>query len=148
MSKRSVNLLRNQMDPVMIQKGERLNVITVTATTKVLVAGDSGSRIVWAGGSAATVTLPAVASGLYFEIFAGTAQAHVLNGGASAMSGVAYDNTNSSTFAGTPVGQRLAINGGTSITLANAAIGDSVRVWSDGTSWFVKGWFNDSPTVA
>ena len=150
MSKRAVNLLRKMAVPVLHNaanplKGTRLDIITVSATSKTLTAAESGARVVWAGGSAATVTLPSVASGLYFEVFASTAQAHVLNGGDSVMSGVAYDNSNDSDDANI---DRLAINAGSSITLANAAIGDSVRVWSDGTSWFVKGWFNDTPTVA
>ena len=128
-------------------KGIKRETIAVSAAggTKTLTANESGALVVLSGGSAATATLPAVGDGLYFEFFARSAQAHVINGGASVIQGAIYDNSNTAS-GGTIV--RNAVNDGTSITLANAAVGDRIVVVSDGTNWYLHSWCNDTPTVA
>lgn len=116
--------------------------LTGAGASQALTATDSGALVILAGSNASTVTLPAPAAGAEFEIFAFTAQAHVINGGNSLIFGGVYDNSNAATIA------RTAVNAGTSITLANAAVGDCLTFVSDGTNWYVKGWLNDTPTVA
>ena len=146
MSKRAVNLLRNMAVPALHNadnpiKGARKNVIALSSESKTLTAADSGAVVVMAG-TACTVTLPAVASGLNFKFFANTAAAHVMNGGDSVIEGVIYDNSNGATIA------RNAATNGTSLTLVNPAIGDHWEVVSDGTSWLLHGWLNQTPTLA
>ena len=126
-------------------KAAKKETITVTATSKTLTAADSGATVILAGGSASTVTLPAATDGAYFEFFAQSAQAHVVQAASNILQGAVYDNSN--TASGGSIA-RTAINDGTSITIANGAVGDSLSVVSDGTNWYVKGWLNDTPTVA
>lgn len=128
-------------------KGAERQVIKLTGAgaSQTLVSTDSGALVVMAGSNASTITLPAVQAGAEFEVFAFTAQAHVVDGGNSLIYGGIYDNKNDSTDTNV---DRSAVNGGTSITLANPAVGDCLTFVSDGTNWYVKGWLNDTPTVS
>lgn len=106
---------------------------TITATSYNLLAIDSGSLVVLAGGSAATAALPAVAAGLKYTIVIGSAQNHIINGGATVIKGI---------VAGFPTGTTttsLHTTGGSSYTgNSTPSIGDRFDFWSDGTTWFVS----------
>jgi len=116
----------------------------VVATTATLTLADSGCVLAPTAGSAQTFTLPAVATaaGFHVTFIAGSAQAHVINGGTSKMQGAIFDNTNGSTLA------RNAVTNRSSITLVNPAVGDYVTIECDGTNYYVFGWTNDTPTLA
>jgi hypothetical protein len=55
----------------------KLSVLNVSSDTT-LTAGQSGTMIFLGGGSATTLTLPAVESGLHFEVYITTEQQHVI----------------------------------------------------------------------
>jgi hypothetical protein len=116
----------------------------VYATTRTLVLSDSGCVLAPTAGSAQTFTLPAVATaaGFCVTFIAGSAQAHVINGGGAKIQGAIFDNTNGSTLA------RNAVSDKSSITLANPGVGDYITVVGDGTNYYVFGWCNDTPTLA
>ena len=116
----------------------------IVATTATLTLADSGCVLAPTAGAAQTFTLPGVttAAGFHVTFVAGSAQAHVINGGGAKMQGAIFDNTNGSTLA------RNAVTNRTSITLANPAIGDYVTIVGDGTNYYVFGWTNDTPTFA
>jgi hypothetical protein len=116
----------------------------VVATTSTLTLDDSGAVLAPVAGSAQTFTLPAVATaaGFHVTFHAGSAQAHVINGGGSKIQGAIFDNTNGTTLA------RNAVSNRSSITLANPAVGDYISIVGDGTNYYVFGWTNDTPTLA
>jgi hypothetical protein len=118
------------------------NVISTTDADYDLEDIETGSVIVLTRGSATTVTLPALAKGLNFRILMGSAQAHVIDGGAAKIQGDLIDCSNAATLA------RTAVTNITSITTANTAIGDYLDFLSDGTNWYVTGIINDTPTLA
>tara|TARA_Y100000004_G_C8874022_1_gene394579 strand:+ start:196 stop:636 length:441 start_codon:yes stop_codon:yes gene_type:complete len=111
-------------------------------STITLTQEQSGSIIIPTKAGAVTTTLPAVKKGLYFKFFSGSAQLHVINGGAAVIQGLIYDNTNANTLAHNDVSDA------TSITIANGAVGDCLEFHCDGTNWYVEGRLNDTPTVA
>ena len=127
-----LNLVNNQYQ----------NVISVTGSDHNLEDIESGSVLVLTKAGATTVTLPTVARGLNFRVIMGSAQAHVIDGGSSVIEGDIIDCSNGTTLARTPVTNR------SSITTANTAIGDHLDFQSDGTSWYVTGLLNDTPTLA
>jgi hypothetical protein len=140
------NLKRElSMNASMLKGIKRETVACTTASATTLTAQQSGALVVLSGGSAATVTLPAVADGLHYEIFARTAQAHVVLAASAVIQGAIYDNANDSTDGAI---DRQAVNNGMRITLANAAVGDRLVLTSDGTNWYLHGWTNDTATVA
>ena len=116
----------------------------IVATTTTLTLADSGCVLAPTAGSAQTFTLPGVTTAAGFEVIfiAGSAQAHVINGGGSKMQGAIFDNTNGTTLA------RNAVTNRSSITLANPGIGDYIKIVGDGTNYYVFGWTNDTPTLA
>jgi hypothetical protein len=122
-------------------RGTKKEVISGTAT---LALADSGAVLAPTAGSAQTFTLPAVATaaGFHVTFHAGSAQAHVINGGGSKIQGTIFDNTNGTTLA------RNAVSNRSSITLANPAVGDYLTIVGDGTNYYVFGWCNDTPTFA
>lgn len=125
-------------------KGGKSQIITLSGAgaTKTLTAADSGALVVLSGSNASTVTLPAVSnSGAHFVFHWGTSVAHVVTGGATAIQGAVWDNTNGTTLA------RTAVLAKSSITAANPLFGDNLSMWSDGTNWHVHGWMNDTPTL-
>ena len=115
----------------------------VYATTRTLTLSDSGCVLAPTAGAAQTFTLPAVgtAAGFHVTFHAGSAQAHVINGGGTKMQGAIFDNTNGTTLA------RNAVTDKSSITLANPAIGDYITIVGDGTNYYVFGWCNDTPSL-
>ena len=124
--------------------GGKQDVISLTGAgaTQTLTAGDSGALVLLAGSDASTVDLPTIAEGLRFTFYAATAEAHVIQGGATKIDGVIYDNSNGTTLA------RNAVSGKSKFTLVNPAIGDSLEFYCDGTDWFVRGWLNQTPSIA
>jgi len=122
-------------------RGTKKEIISTSAT---LTLADSGAVLAPTAGAAQTFTLPDVttAAGFHVTFHAGSAQAHVINGGGSKIQGAIFDNTNASTFV------RNAISNRSSITLANPAVGDYLTIVGDGTNYYVFGWCNDTPTLA
>ena len=112
--------------------------------TRTLTAADSGAIIQMGGSNASTVTLPAAEAGITFRFVATTAHAHVINGGATKMQGGYHHNTNAATIA------RVGITNKSSLTLhnSNAATGDTLECWCDGTNWHFSGIVNDVITQA
>ena len=134
--------LRRELDMVQSTlKGLNTDVVSLggSGATKVLTAADSGAIVKMGGSDASTVTLPAAAEGLKFRFVATTAHAHVINGGASSIQGGYHHNTNAATVA------RVAVSNKSSLTLhnSNAAQGDTLEMWCDGTDWHVSGIVND-----
>ena len=117
--------------------------VNIVATTTTLTVAQSGSYLIPTAGSAQTFTLPAVASssGVKYHFIAGSAQAHVITSAAADVVGYVYDNTDGTTLAVTDVA-------GTSITLVDPTIGDSLTIVCNGANWFVEGRLNNTPTVA
>jgi hypothetical protein len=117
----------------------------VIATTSTLTLADSGAVLAPTAGAAQTFTLPAVATaaGFHVTFHAGSAQAHVINGGGAKIQGAIFDNS-----AGVGTLARNAVTNRTSITLANPAVGDYLSIVGDGTNYYVFGWCNDTPTFA
>ena len=114
--------------------GDAHKAITITATTQVLTADDSGAVVFLAGGSAATATLPSLQSGLKFTFVVVSSQQHIINGGGGNMKGMV-----TAVAAGPTVSQEKN-SAGTQITFnASATIGDRVDVVCDGTNWYVSG---------
>ena len=116
----------------------------IIATTTTLSLADSGAVLAPRLAAAQTFTLPAVATaaGFHVTFHAGSAQAHVINGGGSKIQGAIFDNTNGTTLA------RNAVSNRSSITLVNPAVGDYISIVGDGTNYYVFGWTNDTPTLA
>lgn len=134
------NLKRELQMNQAVVVGDAHKVITITATTQVLTADDSGAVVFLGGGSAATATLPAVQSGLKFTFIVTSAQQHIINGGATKMKGM----VTAVKEAGPAVSQEKN-SAGTQITFnASATVGDRVDVVCDGTNWYVSG-MTESP---
>lgn len=116
----------------------------IVATSTTLTLADSGCVLIPTAGSAQTISLPAVATatGFHVTFFAGSAQAHVINGGTSKFQGAIFNNSNGTTLA------RTAVTNRSSITLVNPLIGDYVTIVGDGTNYYVFGWTNNAPTLA
>ena len=140
------NLKRDlSLNASMLKGVKRETIACTNASATELTAEQSGALVVFTGGSAATVTLPAVADGLHFEFFARSAQAHVVLAKSAVIQGAIYDNSNTSSDGAVA---RAAVNDGMRITLANAAVGDRLVLTSDGTNWYLHSWLNDTATVA
>ena len=116
----------------------------VNATTKTLTLADSGCVLIPTAGAAQTFTLPSVttAAGFCVTLVAGSAQAHVINGGGTKIQGVNYNNGGAAAF------ERAAISNKSSLTLATPAIGDYITVVGDGTNYYVYSWTNAALTLA
>lgn len=122
-------------------RGSKKKIIQTTTT---LTLEDSGA-VLAPTGAAKTFTLPAVATaaGFHVTFHAGSASAHIINGGSSKIQGAIYDNT-----AGSATFVRNAVSNASSITLANPLVGDYLTIVGDGTNYYVFGWCNDTPTIA
>jgi len=149
MSKREVGLLRLLQQPYSFGldnplTGTRRNIVAVDNATVVLTADQCGATVLLGGSGAGTATLPSVENGVWFNFMVISAHQHVINGGASVMQGCIHHNTNATTTA------RVAASNESSLTLhgSNAAIGDAVRIVSNGTNWYVDGLTNDVPVFA
>ena len=121
----------------------KMNIITVSATTKKLSAEDSGAFVILTGGSASTAILPAPEAGLHFEFYAGSAEVHIIQAGSNVIQGNYRHNTAATTIV------RVAVEDKGKLTLhsSNRAIGDRLELWSDGTSWYVDGIVNNALTL-
>mgnify|MGYP003627319292 FL=1 len=127
-------------------KGTLQQVVTLSGAgaTATLTSDDSGAIVEMGGSNASTVNLPAVEKGLYFRFVATTAHAHVIQGGDTSIEGGYHHNTNAATVA------RVAVTNKSKLTLhnSNAAKGDTLEMWCNGTDWFVSGIVNDVITQA
>tara|TARA_R110002110_G_scaffold58154_6_gene165422 strand:- start:423 stop:884 length:462 start_codon:yes stop_codon:yes gene_type:complete len=113
--------------------------ISIDNTSRDLLDTESGAMIFLGGAGIATVTLPAMGeAGVYFNFMTTDVLRHVINGGAGLLQGCIHHNT-----AGTTIG-RVAIVDGVSITMhiSAQAIGDRIRITSNGTNWYVEGLTN------
>ena len=112
-------------------------------TSVALTPGDSGTTLIPIAASAQTFTLPdpTGSSGVIFDFFAGSAQAHIITSPTDKIQGKITDYSNGTTLARTVVANKQ------SITLVNPAIGDNLSFSSDGDNWYVKGELNDTPTL-
>jgi len=117
----------------------------VKATTVTLTIADSGCVLVPTV-EARTYTLPAVAdaAGWHVTFHAGSAHAHVINGGTSKIQGAVFHNTNGTSLV------RQAVTDRSSITLnaTNPLVGDYFTIVGDGTNYYVHGWCNAAVTFA
>jgi hypothetical protein len=138
------NLKRELQMNQSVVVGDAHKVITVSATTKVLSADDSGAVVFLAGGSAATATLPTVQSGLKFTFIVTSAQQHIINGGATLMKGM----VTAVRAAGPQVSQQKNSAGNQITFNSSAQIGDRVDVVCDGTNWYVSGMTEEPVTFA
>jgi hypothetical protein len=122
----------------------KMNVITISATTRQLSGEDSGAFVVMAGASPSTVLLPPPEAGLHFDIYAGTGQVHIIQATSDVINGNYRHNSNTTTLT------RVAVSGKGKLTLhsSHRAIGDRLLFWSDGTNWWVDGIVNNALTEA
>jgi len=122
----------------------RLNVITVTATARILDADESGAFVLLTGGSPSTLTLPVPAAGLHYEVYIGSEQEHIVQAQSNVMQGNYRHNSATTTMT------RIAVSNKGKLTLHSSgrAIGDRLQFWSDGTDWYVDGIVNNAVTQA
>ena len=123
----------------------RRKTITIDDTSRTLLASESGAMVFLGGSGIATCTLPAMGeAGVYFDFMTVDILRHVINGGASLLQGCIHHNT-----AATTIG-RVAIADGVSITMhvSAQAIGDRIRITSNGTNWYVEGLTNAAVGIA
>ena len=161
MSKRAVNLLRKQMAFPMEAKVNSLEVaggttlsgqmtnrrktVHIDNTSRTLLASESGAMVFLGGAGIATCSLPAMGNaGVYFDFMTIDVLRHVINGGAGLLQGCIHHNT-----AATTIG-RVAVTNGVSITMhiSAQAIGDRIRITSNGTNWYVEGLTNAAVGIA
>ena len=109
--------------------------------TTALKPSDSGATVFLGGTTAARVTLPAVASslGVSYDFKTISVQQHIIQADAGTVFGCVHHN-NDSAFNLT----RIVFSGADRVRLhsSNAAIGDRIRMWCDGTRWYVDGLVN------
>ena len=118
----------------------------IKSTTVALTLADSGCVLAPTAASAQTFTLPAVATAAGFQatFHAGSAQAHVINGGTALIQGAVFHNTNGTTLARQQVANRSAIT----LNATNPLVGDYFTIVGDGTNYYVYGWCNAAVTLA
>lgn len=113
---------------------------TVT-TTNVITADESGKTFFLNAAAGFVSTLPAPAAGLFFRFIVITAPASgsytiVTDSSANKISGQVYTvDVNSATD---PDFNTTADQDTITLTVSKAVIGDSVDIWSDGTSWYAR----------
>jgi|TARA_R110002110_G_scaffold18667_5_gene78253 hypothetical protein len=123
----------------------RRKTVTIDNTSRTLLASESGAMVFLGGSGIATCTLPAMGeAGVYFDFMTKDVLRHVINGGAGLLQGCIHHNT-----ALTTIG-RVAIADGVSITMhaSSQAIGDRMRITSNGTNWYVEGLTNAAVGIA
>jgi hypothetical protein len=124
---------------------QRRKAISIDNTSRTLLDTESGAMVFLGGSGIATVTLPAMGeAGVYFDFMTTDVLRHVINGGASLLQGCIHHNT-----AATTIG-RVAVTNAVSITMhaSSQAIGDRMRITSNGTNWYAEGLTNAAVTVA
>ena len=124
---------------------QRRKTISVNDTSRDLLESESGAMVFLGGAGIATVTLPAMGeAGVYFNFMTTDVLRHVINGGAGLLQGCIHHNT-----AATTIG-RVAVTNGVSITMhvSSQAIGDRIRITSNGTNWYVEGLTNAAVGIA
>lgn len=109
--------------------------LTLT-TTRQLLAKESGSKVILNSATSFTTTLPLVAEGLEFRFFVklvGASTGHTILAHATDVTANVkmYGKVSPSGAAAAATNGKGRIN-----TNATATVGDGMRVWSDGTSWY------------
>jgi hypothetical protein len=141
LSRISNTLARQDTKDALNQVVDELNdpsrfVLTKTAASE-LTAEDSGSTIYLNSATGFATTLPAPAPGLKFKFIVKTAPTSgnhtiVTKGSANIIQGNSFVSATAGT--GVPAVNEDSIN-----LIANqAAVGDNVDLWSDGTNWYVN----------
>jgi len=148
MSKKAINQLRTMQLPYKFgstnpPSGARRSTITVDSRTHVLTAADSSATVFFGGSGIGIANLPPVggSAGVWFEFMVTSVHRHIIQDTeGSKINGCIHHNTNGSTVA------RVNFSNASRVRLhtSNAAIGDKIRVWSDGTLWYVDGLVNDA----
>lgn len=108
----------------------------VKTAASTLTAEDSGKVIFLNSATGFATTLPAPAAGLHFKFIVSTAPTSgnhtiVTSGGANIIEGNSFISPDA---IGVPAVNEDSIN----LVANQAAIGDNVDLWSNGTSWFVN----------
>jgi len=99
-----------------------------------LTAAMSGETHVLSGGSALTVTLPTLASGLCYTIIVGDASEHIITGGVSKIYYTGDYGADHATESGRDNHDEVS-----QLVLNAGAIGDKIELLSDGTNWYCYG---------
>jgi len=120
----------------------RVKVVSVSTDTE-LSADQSGSIIFLGGGSARTLTLPAISAGLTYEVYITTEHQHIIAAQTAVLQGNYRHNSATTTMT------RVAIVNKKTLTLHSSgrAIGDRLQFWCDGTNWYVDGIVNNALTL-
>jgi len=149
MGRRAINVLRLMELPYKFGSGNpitggRRYTVLVNSETVVLTPDDSGATVILGGDGIGIATLPAVASGLWFNFVSVSAHVHIVNGGASVIQGCVHHNTN-----GTTIGRSVATNETTAaLDSTNPKAGDTFRMVCDGTNWYIDGLTNAAMAFA
>tara|TARA_Y100000310_G_C20330023_1_gene644810 strand:- start:214 stop:675 length:462 start_codon:yes stop_codon:yes gene_type:complete len=129
------NFLTNQTVRTIVMSG--------AGAERTLVNSDLPCVVILSGSDASTLTLPSSpVTGAVVTAVAGTAIAHVVEGGNTQLLGSIWDNGNATTIARTDVDNK------TSVTLANPKSGDQLQFRYTGANWLVWGVLNDTPSLA
>ena len=114
------------------------------SNTRVLTAADSGATIFLSGTTACTVELPVVAgsSGVWYNFMGASVHQHIIQDTeGSKIFGCVHHNSGS----GVPGGLfREVYSGASRVRLhsSQAAVGDKINMWCNGTLWYVDGLTN------
>ncbi len=109
----------------------RDNVQTLAAAYTVL-ASDSGKTFFIDADASFAITLPALQEGLNFEFIvtdAGSGEVHIDSGTSNGIKGWAMDLT---------TGLNVVNNNLIEIAASTAVLGDTVKLWCDGSVWFCQ----------
>lgn len=121
--------------------------------TTTLKASDSGATVLLGGSGAATVNLPLVGASenVFFEFLTVStdvpAAQHVIQDTEGSLILGCIHHNNGSAFDGL---YRVIFNGNSVIRMhaSDAAVGDQVRLWCNGTNWYVDGLTNAAVTTS
>ena len=109
----------------------RDNIHTITAAYQVL-ASDSGKTFLIDQDAAYAITLPALQEGLSFEFIvsdAGSGEVHITSGTSNGIKGWSMDLT---------TGLNAIDNVLVEIVASTAALGDTVKLWCNGSVWLCQ----------
>ena len=130
---------------VLVDSIRDIEVIDGSGGNVTLTAAQSGG-VVFAGGGARTITLPAVATGLNYKIVSTTAHNHIVScsSGESVFNGWFLDSSADATDGATAI---TAANSKIAMTLAGVVIGETLDIVTDGTEWYctAPGSLTDTP---
>jgi hypothetical protein len=112
--------------------------MAVISGTLALTASDTGRTFTVGKGAAYTITLPALAAGLQFTFISGATAANLvaIGTGTAAQAGPTIIFGTWRQLSGV-----ATVSAGTATVnfTATSVLGDEIRMWCDGTNWYVKG---------